>query len=129
MKVIFLLSILLSYHLLQTINHTSYITKGRNSIHRREKKLLAAPFLTGIPFKDYFSLLSSSNKWLIVMGDIGFIFFAIILFRTAAVKLLQSLRLFESFLVNYYNTEIYHIFIHCQTIPYPITLPNYTLSY
>ena len=52
-------------------------------------------------------------------------------FCVAIVKLLQTLRLFESFLLNYCSpgvTELYPIFIHCETKPYLSILPSYTLS-
>ena len=52
-------------------------------------------------------------------------------FCVAIVKLLQTLSLIECFPLNYCSaglTELYPIFIHCETKPYMNTLPNYTLS-
>ena len=50
----------------------------------------------------------------------------------ATVNLLQSLRSFEKFQLNYYSqdvTELYPILLHRRTIPYLNTLPNNTLPY
>ena len=49
----------------------------------------------------------------------------------AAVKMLQSLRLFELFLSKYCSagmTELYPILIHYPTTPYLNILLNYTVS-
>ena len=53
-------------------------------------------------------------------------------FCVATVKLLQSPRLFEIFLLKYCSagvTEVYPILLHYQIKPYPNTLPTYTLFY
>ena len=52
-------------------------------------------------------------------------------FCVAILKLLQTLHLFESFLLNYSSagvTELHLIFIHCETKPYVSIFSKYTLS-
>ena len=52
-------------------------------------------------------------------------------FCVTTVKFLQSLRLFEIFLLNYCSagvTELHYILILCETKHYLNTIPHYTLS-
>ena len=108
---------------------------GQNSIRRRNRKWLTARVV--------FLFLVSFFLWL-VFHSMAFPYrvycnrqhmlqiFWRFSFCVAMVKLLQTLRLFESFGSNYCSagvTELYPIFIHCETKPYLKTLPNYTQSY
>ena len=88
-------------------------------------------FMVTFSFHGWSFLLWSFRKRFFVIDNIGYRFFCHFSFCVASVKLLQSLRLFEIFLLKYCSagvTKLYPILIHCETKPYLYILSKYTLS-
>ena len=105
------------------------------SIRRRNRKWLTAQavflFMVSLPFYGWSFLLWTFHIGYIVRDDTCNRFFAGFFLRVATFKLLQSLRLLETFLLDHFSTgvtEPYQILIHCETKPYLNRLPNFTLS-
>ena len=110
--------------------------KGRKWLTARTILFFQASFC----FSDWVLFFWSFHMWYTAMGNTCYTFFAII-FWIATVKLLQSLRSFEFFLLSYCSagvSEVYSILIHCRSLPHLKTLSrtipdkhtlNWTTSY
>ena len=115
-------------------NQYLYMALCQNSIGKHHRKWLTARAVSflwlAFPFKAGFYFCGlSKNGFFNRQQRIQI--FRQFTFCVASVKFVQALTLFETLLLNYCSagvTELYPIFIHCETKPYLYTFSNFTLS-